>query len=345
MACYVISCILCYFIYVQCSVLKFIMLLAIGSLCFKVHSLSKVVATLLLTSHSSEGVRFTLPPTPMPTSPAFGMAISWSHIHTILLTALLITLLAALLLLYLRYSRSPAPCSDSILKTVRLRVTLVVSSVSYNIMIPLVDVPMTNKAPVLNLLASQISLHTSFLRPILDIQWTAFSLSQVLYDLPTINQCPLNFLQYLTLRRILSDKHCVHVLAISHADIHSLCSWSSQPSPHLISKCPSSPPLYPSLDNQNSPPTFRGRSYIPCAGCQATRQLACLDSGQSEIQELYIVGFLRDEKGGYCADLSTSMKFGMNVVQNMLNSFFEGAKLSAHCGHHIGQSKMAAAHH
>ena len=37
-------------------------------------------------------------------------------------------------------------------------------------------------------------------------------------------------------------------------------------------------------------------------------------------------GFL----GGYCADLSTSMKFGTDVDQNILNSFFESTKAGAH---------------
>ena len=33
---------------------------------------------------------------------------------------------------------------------------------------------------------------------------------------------------------------------------------------------------------------------------------------------------------GYCADLSTSMKSGTNVEQNILNSFFEGAEAGAY---------------
>ena len=42
-------------------------------------------------------------------------------------------------------------------------------------------------------------------------------------------------------------------------------------------------------------------------------------------------GFL----GGFCADLSTSMKFGTDVNQNILNSFFECAEAGTHWGHHI----------
>ena len=52
---------------------------------------------------------------------------------------------------------------------------------------------------------------------------------------------------------------------------------------------------------------------------------------------LLLVQALRDILGGYCADLSTSMKFGTDVEQNILNSFFEGAKASAYWGHHISQ--------
>ena len=37
-----------------------------------------------------------------------------------------------------------------------------------------------------------------------------------------------------------------------------------------------------------------------------------------------LVQALIDILGGYCADLSTSMKFGTDVEQNILNSFFEG---------------------
>ena len=44
-----------------------------------------------------------------------------------------------------------------------------------------------------------------------------------------------------------------------------------------------------------------------------------------------------DILGVYCADLSTSMKFGTDVDQNILNLFFEGAKAGAHWGHHIFQ--------
>ena len=38
--------------------------------------------------------------------------------------------------------------------------------------------------------------------------------------------------------------------------------------------------------------------------------------------------------GGYCADLSTSMKYGTDVDENILNSFFEGAEAATHWGHH-----------
>ena len=48
-----------------------------------------------------------------------------------------------------------------------------------------------------------------------------------------------------------------------------------------------------------------------------------------------LVQALRDFLGWYCADLSTSMKFGTDVDQNILNSFFEGAEAGAHLGHHI----------
>ena len=50
-----------------------------------------------------------------------------------------------------------------------------------------------------------------------------------------------------------------------------------------------------------------------------------------------IVKALRDFLGGYCADLSTSMKFGTDVDQNILNSFFEGTEAGDHWGHHICQ--------
>ena len=42
-------------------------------------------------------------------------------------------------------------------------------------------------------------------------------------------------------------------------------------------------------------------------------------------------------KGEDCADMSTSMKFRLDVDQNILTSFFEGAEASAHWGHHICQ--------
>ena len=53
--------------------------------------------------------------------------------------------------------------------------------------------------------------------------------------------------------------------------------------------------------------------------------------------EVNLVQALRDFLGGYCAVLSTSMKFGTDVDGNILNSFFEGAEAGAHWGHHICQ--------
>ena len=47
-----------------------------------------------------------------------------------------------------------------------------------------------------------------------------------------------------------------------------------------------------------------------------------------------IVEELREQLGWYCAHLSTSMKFGTDVDQNILNSFCEGAKAGAHWGRH-----------
>ena len=48
-----------------------------------------------------------------------------------------------------------------------------------------------------------------------------------------------------------------------------------------------------------------------------------------------LVGALREPMGVYCADLSTSVKFDTEVDQNILISFFEGAKAGAHWGRHI----------
>ena len=47
-----------------------------------------------------------------------------------------------------------------------------------------------------------------------------------------------------------------------------------------------------------------------------------------------VVDELREQLGWYCAHLSTSMKFDTDVDQNILNSFFEGAKAGAHWGRH-----------
>ena len=46
---------------------------------------------------------------------------------------------------------------------------------------------------------------------------------------------------------------------------------------------------------------------------------------------LNIVQALSDFLLGYCADLSTSMKFGTDVDQNIPNSFSEGTEAGAHC--------------
>ena len=50
------------------------------------------------------------------------------------------------------------------------------------------------------------------------------------------------------------------------------------------------------------------------------------------ICQLRLVEELREQLGWYCAHLSTSMKFDTDVDQNILNSFFEGAKAGAHSG-------------
>ena len=47
-----------------------------------------------------------------------------------------------------------------------------------------------------------------------------------------------------------------------------------------------------------------------------------------------LVEELREQLGWYCAHLSTSMKFDTDLDQNILNSFFEGAKAGAHWGRH-----------
>ena len=47
-----------------------------------------------------------------------------------------------------------------------------------------------------------------------------------------------------------------------------------------------------------------------------------------------LVEELREQLGWYCAHLSTSMKFDKDVDQNILNSFFEGAKAGANWGRH-----------
>ena len=49
---------------------------------------------------------------------------------------------------------------------------------------------------------------------------------------------------------------------------------------------------------------------------------------------LLLVEELRDHLGWYCADVSTSMKFGTHVDQTILNSFFESAKAGGHWGRH-----------
>ena len=47
-----------------------------------------------------------------------------------------------------------------------------------------------------------------------------------------------------------------------------------------------------------------------------------------------VVEELREQFGWYCAHLSTSMTFDTDVDQNILNSFFEGAKAGAHWSRH-----------
>ena len=49
----------------------------------------------------------------------------------------------------------------------------------------------------------------------------------------------------------------------------------------------------------------------------------------------HIVEALREPLRGYCADLSTSVKFDTEVDQSILISFLEGAKAGAHWGRHI----------
>ena len=55
------------------------------------------------------------------------------------------------------------------------------------------------------------------------------------------------------------------------------------------------------------------------------------------MNQCFNVGNSLGPKREDCADLSTSMKFGIHVDQNILNSFFEGAEVGAQWGHHICQ--------
>ena len=54
-------------------------------------------------------------------------------------------------------------------------------------------------------------------------------------------------------------------------------------------------------------------------------------------QNFKLFQYSTGSKGEDCADLSTSMKFGIHVDQNIPNSFFEGAKAGAQWGNHICQ--------
>ena len=62
-----------------------------------------------------------------------------------------------------------------------------------------------------------------------------------------------------------------------------------------------------------------------------------LSQSSYKVSNSLLVQALRDILGGYCADLSTGMKFGTDVEQNILNSFFEGAEAGVYWGHHICQ--------
>ena len=54
--------------------------------------------------------------------------------------------------------------------------------------------------------------------------------------------------------------------------------------------------------------------------------MICIDDFSSSWSTLLIVKALRDFLGGYCADLSTSMKFGIHVDKNIINSFLRAPK-------------------
>ena len=78
--------------------------------------------------------------------------------------------------------------------------------------------------------------------------------------------------------------------------------------------------------------TTYNRAYV-CFKC--TR----IDINQTNISQRLLANYmlveeLREQLGWYCAHLSTSMKFDTYVDQNILNSFFEGAKAGAQWGRH-----------
>ena len=54
---------------------------------------------------------------------------------------------------------------------------------------------------------------------------------------------------------------------------------------------------------------------------------------------MFIAEELTDQLWWYCAGLSTSMKFGTDVDQNILNSFFAGAKAGGAWGRHNGKKQ------
>ena len=236
--------------------LNIVMMLIIAYLWFKMYAMSKVLATLLLSSKSVDALTFTLPTTLAPTVLPFDINLILPQIQTTLLLIMVFILSAIFGKLWLDYYyKRNNPHLKQVNRYVRFRLTLTISSLFDQVSINLLDIPVTMKAPCLNFGIAQFSLQGSFLQPRLKIQWSEFSIINDFYEMSSVTTLKLSPFQYFKLRNILSSRHCVHLLATFHTNIQSLFSWQSPPSKDLMSVCPTPPPLYPPLDiPQSAPP-------------------------------------------------------------------------------------------
>lgn len=230
------------------AVVNIIIVIVLIYVCLKLYAMSKLLATLALTSKPAVAIHFTLP-TPSPTDVVPQYLFTWTHIQILILALICLGIIALTALSVYALRRQRSIYNLNVIHSVRISIVVIVSSLTDDVLVKVLDFPvLANEVPVLQLSATGLQLGTNWLRPILSFNWSDVSLALAPHTFPLPQSLPLSFLQFLHLRHILQGPHTIQFLSVSTDKVDSLCSWTSPASSTFTSTPPASSTLYPSLD-------------------------------------------------------------------------------------------------